>query len=185
MIRSVVFDVGETLLDDTREWGHWTDWLRVPCHTFSGTRSYLLGSLQVRGIDSARKAGLRTVLIRRGPWGHLWAEDPVTLAHADWVIEDWRNCRRCSRRVDGARLPGRVRSAGVQEVGRGSGRSGLRVPWGVDGWDGAVFGVDGVAVVGGCHGEMQAPGQAGGGEGSERIGGPVPDLGDLVPVRDR
>ena len=27
VIRAVVFDVGETLLDDTREWGAWADWL--------------------------------------------------------------------------------------------------------------------------------------------------------------
>jgi phosphoglycolate phosphatase-like HAD superfamily hydrolase len=38
-------------------------------------------------VVAARKADLRTVLIRRGPWGHLWAEDPVTQAYADWVIE--------------------------------------------------------------------------------------------------
>lgn len=30
MIRSVVFDVGETLLDDTRERARWADWLGVP-----------------------------------------------------------------------------------------------------------------------------------------------------------
>ncbi len=35
MIRSVVFDVGETLLDDTSEWGRWADWIGVPRHTFS------------------------------------------------------------------------------------------------------------------------------------------------------
>jgi len=27
---SVVFDVGETLLDDSREFGAWADWLGVP-----------------------------------------------------------------------------------------------------------------------------------------------------------
>jgi N-acetyl-D-muramate 6-phosphate phosphatase len=32
---SVVFDVGETLLDDTREFGAWADWIGVPRHTFS------------------------------------------------------------------------------------------------------------------------------------------------------
>ena len=26
-ICSVVFDVGETLLDDTEEWGRWADWI--------------------------------------------------------------------------------------------------------------------------------------------------------------
>ncbi len=202
MIRSVVFDVGETLLDDTREWGRWADWLGVPHHTFSAVIGSVVSSGRnvveafdyfrpgfdlaseralretagvgerieeqdlypdvrsgmralreagfwvgvagnqssraaelLRGLDlpsdmietsgewgvskpspdffsrviemapgapgeivyvgdhrdldvvPARKAGLRTVLIRRGPWGHLWAEDPITQANADWVIE--------------------------------------------------------------------------------------------------
>jgi FMN phosphatase YigB (HAD superfamily) len=29
-IRCVVFDVGETLVDETRHWGEWADWLGVP-----------------------------------------------------------------------------------------------------------------------------------------------------------
>lgn len=35
MIKAVVFDVGETLVDETREYGTWADWLGVPQHTFS------------------------------------------------------------------------------------------------------------------------------------------------------
>lgn len=35
MIKSVVFDVGETLVDESREYGTWADWLGVPRHTFS------------------------------------------------------------------------------------------------------------------------------------------------------
>ncbi|MGI8753298.1 MAG: HAD family hydrolase [Acidimicrobiales bacterium] len=35
MIRVVAFDVGETLVDETREYGAWADWLGVPRHTFS------------------------------------------------------------------------------------------------------------------------------------------------------
>ena len=34
MIRAVVFDVGECLVDETREYGTWADWLGVPRHTF-------------------------------------------------------------------------------------------------------------------------------------------------------
>lgn len=34
-IRAVVFDIGETLLDDSREFGAWADWIGVPRHTFS------------------------------------------------------------------------------------------------------------------------------------------------------
>jgi HAD superfamily hydrolase (TIGR01509 family) len=33
-IRAVVFDVGETLVDETRPWGEWADWLGVPRLTF-------------------------------------------------------------------------------------------------------------------------------------------------------
>lgn len=34
MIRVVVFDVGECLVDETWEYGTWADWLDVPRHTF-------------------------------------------------------------------------------------------------------------------------------------------------------
>lgn len=201
MVTSVVFDVGETLLDDSREWGAWADWINVPRHTFSAVlgavtaagrdnaetfeyfrpgfdvarerqlreeagrgehiddddlysdvRSGLLalrelglwlgvvGNQTVRAgillralqlpvdhiatsgewgvakpdprffervielapglpneivyvgdhrdndVLPAKAAGLRTALIRRGPWGYLWADDPMTQQHADWVI---------------------------------------------------------------------------------------------------
>jgi len=33
-ITTVVFDVGETLVDETRHWGDWADWLGVPRFTF-------------------------------------------------------------------------------------------------------------------------------------------------------
>lgn len=34
MIRAVVFDVGETLVNEERHWGEWADWLGVPRFTF-------------------------------------------------------------------------------------------------------------------------------------------------------
>lgn len=34
-IQAVVFDVGECLVDETREYGTWADWLGVPRHAFS------------------------------------------------------------------------------------------------------------------------------------------------------
>lgn len=203
MVRAVVFDVGETLLDDSREWGAWADWIGVPRHTFST----VLGAVTAAGRDNsettfqyfrpgfdvvherqlreeagrgeeieesdlypdaraalvalragglsvgvagnqtrrvgqllralklpadfvgtsgewgvakpdarfferviaaascqpeeivyvgdhrdndvlpAKKAGLRVALIRRGPWGYLWADDPVVRQNADWVID--------------------------------------------------------------------------------------------------
>ncbi|WP_411079846.1 HAD family hydrolase [Streptomyces sp. cmx-18-6] len=34
----------------------------------------------------AAGAGLRTAHIRRGPWGHLWADDVQVRGKADWVL---------------------------------------------------------------------------------------------------
>jgi HAD superfamily hydrolase (TIGR01549 family) len=201
MVSAVVFDVGETLISDAREWGAWADWVQVPRHTFSA----VLGAVTAAGRDNvetfeyfrpgfdldrerrlreeaghgeqigeddlypdvrpaltalreagvwvgiagnqttraaqllralrlpvdylatsgewgvakphpdffhrivaaapgnadqivyvgdhrdndlmpAKAAGLRAALIRRGPWGYLWADDPVVRTHADWVI---------------------------------------------------------------------------------------------------
>jgi FMN phosphatase YigB (HAD superfamily) len=200
VIVAVVFDVGETVLDDSRECANWADWLGVPRHTFSAVLGAVtasgrdvieafevfrpgfdlagerrrreragrgerieerdlypdvrptLAALRAQGlwvgvagnqtartgellralrlpVDAvatsedwgvakpaiaffdrvramvprageilyvgdnrdndvlpAQSAGLRTALIRRGPWGHLGADDPVTLAVADWVL---------------------------------------------------------------------------------------------------
>jgi N-acetyl-D-muramate 6-phosphate phosphatase len=202
MVSAVVCDVGETLLDDSREWGAWADWVGVSRHTFST----VLGAVTAAGRDNAetfeyfrpgfdlarerqrredagcgeqidesdlypdvrpslaalragglwvgvagnqtpraaqllrglalpvdyigtsgewdvakpdpgffervvgiapgradqivyvgdhrdndllpaKAAGLRVALIRRGPWGYLWADDPVVRENADWVID--------------------------------------------------------------------------------------------------
>ncbi|WP_171169545.1 HAD family hydrolase [Streptomyces sp. I05A-00742] len=47
MIRAVVFDVGECLVDETREYGTWADWLGVPRHTFAA----VFGAVIARGRD--------------------------------------------------------------------------------------------------------------------------------------
>lgn len=47
MIRAVAFDVGECLVDETREYGTWADWLGVPRHTFSA----VFGAVIARGLD--------------------------------------------------------------------------------------------------------------------------------------
>ncbi|MFI6333197.1 HAD family hydrolase [Micromonospora chersina] len=47
MIASVFFDVGETIVDESREYGTWADWLGVPRHTFSA----VFGAVIARGLD--------------------------------------------------------------------------------------------------------------------------------------
>jgi HAD superfamily hydrolase (TIGR01549 family) len=44
VIRAVVFDVGEVLVDETREYGTWADWLGVPRHTFSSVFGAVIAS---------------------------------------------------------------------------------------------------------------------------------------------
>jgi FMN phosphatase YigB (HAD superfamily) len=43
-IEAVVFDVGETLLDETVEYHAWADWLGVPRHTFSSVFGAVVGA---------------------------------------------------------------------------------------------------------------------------------------------
>ncbi|MFI6446808.1 HAD family hydrolase [Kitasatospora sp. NPDC050543] len=49
MIRSVVFDIGETLTSDTRYWADWARWLAIPTHTMSA----LVGAVVAQGRDNA------------------------------------------------------------------------------------------------------------------------------------
>lgn len=44
MIRAIFFDVGETLVDETRQWSLWADWLGIPRFTFLATFGAVLAS---------------------------------------------------------------------------------------------------------------------------------------------
>ncbi len=43
-VKLVVFDVGETLIDETRHWSEWADWLHVPRFTFMATLGFVIGA---------------------------------------------------------------------------------------------------------------------------------------------
>ena len=49
-IQTVFFDIGETLVDETRQWSAWADWLGIPRLTFFA----VLGGLIERGEDHRR-----------------------------------------------------------------------------------------------------------------------------------
>jgi HAD superfamily hydrolase (TIGR01662 family) len=53
-IRAVVLDVGETLVDETRPWGEWADWLGIPRLTMFA----VLGGMIERGEEHRRAVEL-------------------------------------------------------------------------------------------------------------------------------
>ncbi|MCX5386424.1 HAD family hydrolase [Streptomyces sp. NBC_00083] len=46
-----------------------------------------VGSHPANDVFPAKAAGLRVAHLRRGPWGHWWAEDPEVVAAADWRVD--------------------------------------------------------------------------------------------------
>lgn len=46
-----------------------------------------VGDHPANDVFPANAAGLQTAHIRRGPWGHWWADDPAVRAAADWSID--------------------------------------------------------------------------------------------------
>jgi hypothetical protein len=55
-IRAVWFDVGETLIDEGREYGTWADWLGVPRHTFSAMFGAVIALAGTTGRCSSTSA---------------------------------------------------------------------------------------------------------------------------------
>jgi FMN phosphatase YigB (HAD superfamily) len=45
-----------------------------------------VGDHPANDIYPAAAAGLQTAHLRRGPWGHLWADDPDVALAADWRV---------------------------------------------------------------------------------------------------
>jgi len=46
-----------------------------------------VGDHPANDLYPAQAAGLRAAHVRRGPWGHLWADDPAVVAAANWRID--------------------------------------------------------------------------------------------------
>ncbi|WP_149184696.1 HAD family hydrolase [Streptomyces sp. TRM49041] len=80
MIRAVVFDVCECLVDETREYGTWADWLGVPRHTFAA----MFGAVIAQGRD------YRETFQEFRPGFDLYAEREKRAAagHPEWFGED-------------------------------------------------------------------------------------------------
>jgi HAD superfamily hydrolase (TIGR01549 family) len=46
-----------------------------------------VGDHPANDVYPAKAAGLRTAHVRRGPWGHLWADTDDVMAAADWRVD--------------------------------------------------------------------------------------------------
>ncbi|MGW0008085.1 AMP-binding protein, partial [Nocardia grenadensis] len=94
----MVFDVGETLVDETREYGTWADWLGVPRHTFAAT----FGAVIAQGLD------YREVFQRFRPGFDLTAERAARTAAGfpEWFGEEdlYADTRPCLKALRDQRL---------------------------------------------------------------------------------
>ena len=87
VIDAVVFDVGETLIDETREYGTWADWLGIPRHTFST----VFGAVIALGMD------YRDTFQYFRPGFNLDVERVTraeALAQSGWMTVPMRACAR-------------------------------------------------------------------------------------------
>ncbi|WP_199850428.1 HAD family hydrolase [Streptomyces sp. CMB-StM0423] len=46
-----------------------------------------VGDHPANDLFPAKRAGMRAAHLRRGPWGHWWADDPEVVQAADWRID--------------------------------------------------------------------------------------------------
>ncbi|MBD0748003.1 HAD hydrolase-like protein [Streptomyces sp. CBMA152] len=87
MIRTVAFDIGETLVRDDRYWAATEFFARVLEAAGTGPDETLyVGDHPANDLAPAHTAGLLTAHLRRGPWGYLWADTPEA-ATADWRVD--------------------------------------------------------------------------------------------------
>src|SRR5438309_1702916 len=99
-IHAIFFDIGETLVDETRLWGVWADCLGVNRSTFfagvaaesgfSPAEVAYVGDRIDNDILPAIDTGLYTIFIRRGPWGVIqaaWPEAKRAHASTDALVE--------------------------------------------------------------------------------------------------
>ena len=94
MVRAVFLDVGETILDETRHWQAWADWLGVPALTFFGA----LGACIERGLHHrAVFEMLRPGIDVDREWREFVAADGEQIARVEDLYPDAAPCLRALR----------------------------------------------------------------------------------------
>ncbi|MFJ8049785.1 HAD family hydrolase [Streptomyces luteogriseus] len=85
-------DLPADLIVTSGEWGvakpqvEFFQRVREVAHAAPRATLYV-GDHPANDVMPAAAAGLRTAHLRRGPWGHLWADDPGVVETADWRID--------------------------------------------------------------------------------------------------
>ncbi|MEU2955141.1 HAD family hydrolase [Streptomyces xanthochromogenes] len=75
-----------------------------------------VGDHPVNDLFPAKAAGLRVAHLRRGPWGHWWADDPKVVAAADWRIDSLTQLTAIvSEEASGSSAPARPALRSVTE----------------------------------------------------------------------
>lgn len=78
-ITTIVFDIGETLVDETRHWGAWADWMGVPRFTFFAAMGAVIErGLHHRAVFQLLRPGfdVEAALARRAAEGDRYAFEP-------------------------------------------------------------------------------------------------------------
>ena len=93
-LTTVVLDVGETLVDETRQWQGWARWLGVPEFTLFG----VIGGLAARGEDHRAFVPLlrpgsdfATERAAKEAAGEAWAQDAVLYPDAEPALRTLRD----------------------------------------------------------------------------------------------
>jgi hypothetical protein len=116
VIGAVVFDVGECLVDETREYGTWADCLGVPRHVFSA----VFGAVIARGLDyreTFQFSSLGLTWRRPGGSGLMRASrnGSARMTCIPMPARRWPGCglRACGSASRGTRQAGRAASCGA------------------------------------------------------------------------
>ena len=139
-IQAVVFDVGETLVDETRVWSEWADWLGVPRLTFFAA----LGSAIADGRHHRDPMHLfRPDLDVEAESRRIEAERGFSLVAEDDLYPDALDCLRALA-ADGYRLgvaanQPAATAAVIERLGIPLELVGMSAAWGVHKPDPAFF----------------------------------------------
>ena len=120
MIRAVVFDVGETLVDETRAWSEWADWLGIPRFTFLAVS----GAVIERGGDHREPLQI----FRPGLDFRAEVAKREAAGFSDRIIADdlYPDAAACLRELSGAGY--RIGVVGNQPVQAGAALADLELP---------------------------------------------------------